>query len=91
MKFFIAVLALAATAIASSLSEDGAKICGEDQTVVCSGNGVGKLISLGSVGEGIAGESCSPGNIYCCSKKYVSEFGLVDVGLNLQCTLNRVG
>ncbi|KAJ6442159.1 alternative oxidase-5 [Purpureocillium lavendulum] len=139
MKFFIAVLALAATAIAApteckSCQEHHKKpvehkpehkpehhepsnnnvgnVCQSHQTVVCQGQGNGGLLSLGNLLPGALGENCSGGDVYCCSHDDVKQVrtatsplpliktrsqltirtqtGLINLDLNVQCSLNRV-
>lgn len=68
MKFFIAILALAATAIAG----ESATICKNEESVVCKGNG-GGVITLGNIANGALGEDCSTGEVYCCSNKDIKE------------------
>lgn len=72
MKLHFAIFALVSSAIASTNADgEGAK-CSSDQTVVCKDNGNG-LLTLGNVAPGILGQSCSGGNVYCCSTKDVNE------------------
>lgn len=47
--------------------------CNNDQTVVCNGNGDGGLLSLGNILPGLLGQSCSGGNVYCCSTEAVKQ------------------
>jgi hypothetical protein len=81
MKFFIASL-LFATALAMPTSEgkvkgsdddSGKTVCDSHQTVVCSNNGNGGLLSLGNLLTGLLGESCSGGDVYCCSQSDVEQ------------------
>ncbi|KAJ5938035.1 hypothetical protein N7454_004377 [Penicillium verhagenii] len=88
MKFFFVPLALASSAIAASVARDST--CKSDQVVVCQGNGNAGLISLGNIASGLLGESCSGGDVYCCSEKDVEQYGLINLNLNAQCSLNRV-
>lgn len=82
MKFYIAVLALAATVIASPLTEGGrSSVCSKDDVVVCKGNGKSGLISLGQIAPGLLGQSCSGGDVYCCSKKDVKEVCFIESSL----------
>lgn len=67
MKFFIAVLALAATAIA------GEGTCNDGSSVVCKDNGNGGLLTLGNIAPGALGESCSAGEVYCCTDKDIKD------------------
>jgi hypothetical protein len=70
MKFFIAALALAATAIAGG--SEGS-VCGSDQTVVCKGNGNGGLLTLGNIAPGALGGACTGGDVYCCKQKDIDD------------------
>ncbi|KAJ6115215.1 hypothetical protein N7486_000993 [Penicillium sp. IBT 16267x] len=99
MKYILAISALAMTAIAmptddgdkkSKDSDDAKYICESHQTVVCDGNGKGGLLSLGNILSGLLGESCSGGDIYCCSSHDVAEGGLINLNLDLSCDLNRL-
>lgn len=81
MKLIIACSALFATSLAlpAATKEEGhddggdVTICESHQTVVCSGNGNGGLLSLGNLLTGLLGESCSGGDVYCCSQKDVQQ------------------
>lgn len=73
MKFFIAVLALAATAIALGNPEGEKTTCSGGSSVVCKGNGDAGFLSLGNVAPGALGESCSTGDVYCCSDKDIKD------------------
>ncbi|KAJ5201747.1 uncharacterized protein N7498_006410 [Penicillium cinerascens] len=88
MKFFIAVLALAATAIAGRNMDS--PTCEDGSSVVCKGNGDSGVISLGNVAAGAAGENCATGAIYCCSEQDIKDLGVVNLNLNIQCSLNQV-
>lgn len=117
MKYFYTVLTLAASSMAMPPNEDGARspkgsptVCESHQTVVCSGNGDGDLLSLGNLLTGFLGESCSGGDVYCCSQADVDQvwnllgkllwrnmaanqmgqIGLINLDLNLQCSLNHL-
>ncbi|KAF7718674.1 Uncharacterized protein PECH_001452 [Penicillium ucsense] len=101
MKYFVALSLLAASAIALPTEAGGKKsegkkpsneqpACGSQQTVVCSGNGNGGLLSLGNILTGLLGESCSGGDVYCCSEEAVNQVGLINLDLNLQCSLNHL-
>ncbi|KAJ5950040.1 hypothetical protein N7454_001624 [Penicillium verhagenii] len=100
MKYILATLALAATVIAlpttngdtdsDSDKSDDTPTCESHQTVVCSGNGDGGLLSLGNILSGLLGESCSGGDVYCCSSKEVEQSGLINLNLDLQCSLNHL-
>ncbi|KAJ6104331.1 hypothetical protein N7523_010651 [Penicillium sp. IBT 18751x] len=86
MKFFIAVLALAATAIAGGSSTT----CKSDQSIVCKDNGDGGLLTLGNIAGGALGDECSGGDVYCCSDKDIEDIGLINLDVNAQCSLNHV-
>lgn len=78
MKFIATVMALAATSVAmpnghTSVSKQG-NVCDSKQTVVCQG-GNGGLLSLGNVLPGALGQSCSSGDVYCCSHDDVQNVG----------------
>ncbi|KAJ5392163.1 hypothetical protein N7509_007653 [Penicillium cosmopolitanum] len=94
MKFFIASL-LFATALAmptsdGSDSDSGKTVCEGHESVVCDKNGDGGLLSLGNLLNGLLGESCSTGGVYCCSQSDIEQIGLINLDLNLQCSLNHV-
>ncbi|KAF3403633.1 hypothetical protein F1880_009592 [Penicillium rolfsii] len=97
MRYIFALPALALSALAMP-TDDGHKgdqavaetVCSSQQTVVCSGNGNAGLLSLGNILSGLLGESCSGGDVYCCSEKDVQQIGLINLDLNLQCSLNHV-
>ncbi|KAJ5873475.1 uncharacterized protein N7473_013348 [Penicillium subrubescens] len=97
MRYFFALPVLAISALAMP-TNDGHKgdeavaetVCESHQTVVCSGNGNGGLLSLGNLLSGLLGESCSGGDVYCCSQKDVEQVGLINLDLNLQCSLNHL-
>ncbi|KAJ5111224.1 hypothetical protein N7532_001759 [Penicillium argentinense] len=93
MKFILVSLALAVTAIAGGGDGgdggDGGKICKSGQSVVCSKNGNGGLLTLGNIATGALGSSCSGGDVYCCDDKYVQS-GLVNLDVNAQCSLNHL-
>ncbi|KAJ5915683.1 hypothetical protein N7466_011616 [Penicillium verhagenii] len=72
MKVFFITLALASSAIAASIATRDST-CKSDQVVVCQGNGNAGLISLGNIATGLLGESCSGGDVYCCSEKDVEQ------------------
>lgn len=82
MRYFFALPLLAVSALAMP-TNDGRKggeepsapetVCESHQTVVCSGNGNGGLLSLGNILSGLLGESCSGGDVYCCSQKDVEQ------------------
>ncbi|KAJ5645669.1 hypothetical protein N7507_011680 [Penicillium longicatenatum] len=91
MKVFFISLALASSAIAASIARSSTDAtCKSGQVVVCKGNGNGGLISLGNIAPGLLGTSCSGGDVYCCSQKDVEQYGLINLNLNAQCSLNRV-
>lgn len=71
MNLFITSLALATTAIAASVARS--TTCESNQVVICSGNGNGGLVSLGNIASGLLGESCSGGDVYCCSEEDVKQ------------------
>lgn len=75
MKFFIAVLALAATAIAGDVGseKEGSSTCDNGSSPVCKDNGNGGLLTLGNVATGALGESCSGGDVYCCTDKDIKD------------------
>lgn len=85
MKLQIAIFALVSTALASSASGGkggkGGKgtVCAQDQTVVCKDNGNGGLLTLGNVAPGLLGQSCSGGNIYCCTTEEVEQVRLIGI------------
>ncbi|KAJ5975369.1 hypothetical protein N7481_009076 [Penicillium waksmanii] len=93
MKFFVASL-LFATALAMPTSEgnddSGKTVCESHQSVVCDKNGNGGLLSLGNLLNGLLGESCSGGDVYCCSQSDIEQVGLINLDLNLQCSLNHL-
>ncbi|KAJ5642946.1 uncharacterized protein N7484_005453 [Penicillium longicatenatum] len=90
MKVFFISLALASSAIAASIARSSTDTtCKSGQVVVCKGNGNG-LISLGNIAPGLLGASCSGGDVYCCSQKDIEQYGLINLNLNAQCSLNRV-
>lgn len=81
MKYLIAYSALFAAVLASPMG-DGNKgadddsdmtICENKETVVCNGNGDGGLLSLGNILNGLLGESCSGGEVYCCESGKVDQ------------------
>jgi hypothetical protein len=84
MKFFIAALALAATAIAGG----SGTTCSSGQSVVCKDNGNGGLLSLGNIATGALGDSCSGGDVYCCSDKDIDEVRLYPT-LSLNITVTK--
>ncbi|KAJ5738584.1 hypothetical protein N7493_001739 [Penicillium malachiteum] len=88
MKVILAFFTLAASALAVPLAER--TTCSSNQVVVCSGNGDAGLISLGNIATGLLGESCSGGDVYCCSEDDVKQVGLLNLNLNAQCSLNDV-
>ncbi|UNI18268.1 hypothetical protein JDV02_004546 [Purpureocillium takamizusanense] len=100
MQYITAILALAATAFALPGGHGGhgghggenqvGNVCASKQTVVCSGQGNGGLITLGNVLPGALGENCAAGDVYCCSHDGVQQSGLVNLDVNAQCSLNRV-
>ncbi|KAJ5668970.1 hypothetical protein N7462_010040 [Penicillium macrosclerotiorum] len=98
MKYTLVLSALFATVLAVPTSngghgggdEDQSTVCESHQTVVCSGNGNGGLLSLGNLLNGLLGESCSGGDVYCCSQSDVEQIGLINLDLNLQCSLNHL-
>jgi hypothetical protein len=76
MKYTITLLTFTAAALAASIGDKGdskGTLCLSKQTVVCEGNGDGKLISLGNIASGALGDSCSGGDVYCCSEEDVNE------------------
>ncbi|KAJ5111223.1 hypothetical protein N7532_001758 [Penicillium argentinense] len=98
MKFILACAAIfATTSLAMPTGddvhvarEDDSTVCESHQTVVCSNNGNGGLLSLGNLLNGLLGESCSGGDVYCCSQSDVEQVGLINLDLNLQCSLNHL-
>ncbi|GJN73529.1 hypothetical protein VFPFJ_03981 [Purpureocillium lilacinum] len=96
MQYITAILALAATAFAlpgghgGHQENEAGNVCASKQTVVCSGQGNGGLITLGNVLPGALGENCAAGDVYCCSHDDVQQSGLVNLDVNAQCSLNRV-
>lgn len=78
MRYIFALPVLAVSALAMP-TDDGhrkgadATVCESHQTVVCSGNGNGGLLSLGNILSGLLGESCSGGDVYCCSQNDVEQ------------------
>ncbi|KAJ5131850.1 hypothetical protein N7448_006008 [Penicillium atrosanguineum] len=88
MKSFFTSLALAAFAITGSLAKS--TMCESNQVVICKGNGNGGLISLGNIASGLLGDSCSGGDVYCCSQQDVEQIGLLNLDLNAQCSLNNL-
>ncbi|KAJ5116535.1 hypothetical protein N7456_000883 [Penicillium angulare] len=101
MKYTLALSALFAVALAAPTTEGGGKgkgkgsgegdtVCDSHETVVCSGNGNGGLLSLGNLLNGLLGESCSGGDVYCCKQSDVEQSGLINLDLNLQCSLNHL-
>lgn len=81
MRYIFSLPVLAVSALAMP-TDDGHKkaaeavaetVCESHQTVVCSGNGNGGLLSLGNLLSGLLGESCSGGGVYCCSQKDVDQ------------------
>ncbi|KAJ5613850.1 hypothetical protein N7528_007504 [Penicillium herquei] len=91
MKYTIVFSALFAAAFAMPTTEGnlGKPTCESHQEVVCSGNGNGGLLSLGNILTGLLGESCSGGDVYCCSSEDVQN-GLINLNLDLQCSLNHL-
>ncbi|CAI7597756.1 unnamed protein product [Penicillium pancosmium] len=79
-----ALAALVTAAVAKSTT------CENDQIVICKGNGNGGLLSLGNIAPGLLGENCSGGEVYCCSQDDVEQIGLINLDLNVQCSLNQV-
>lgn len=71
MKFALVASSLIATAVAGNISPSSGKVCKSGQTVVCSGDGNGGLLTLGNIATGALGESCSGGDVYCCDNKDV--------------------
>lgn len=71
MKYVFTSLALAATVIAGAV--DNSRTCDQNQVVVCRGNGNGGFVSLGNILRGLLGQSCSTGNVYCCSQEDVEQ------------------
>ncbi|KAJ5358410.1 uncharacterized protein N7496_010823 [Penicillium cataractarum] len=91
----LAVSALAMPTVDGHKEDSGGEpseetVCESHQTVVCSDNGNGGLLSLGNLLAGLLGESCSGGDVYCCSQKDVEQNGLINIDLNLQCSLNHL-
>lgn len=70
MKYFFTSLALAATVLAGTVQKS---TCDNNQVVVCRGNGNGGLLSLGNILTGALGDSCSGGDVYCCSQDDVEQ------------------
>ncbi|KAJ5240285.1 hypothetical protein N7468_004904 [Penicillium chermesinum] len=96
MKLILAVLTLSAISMAMPTNDghpghpkDSPTVCESHQTVVCNG-GNGGLLSLGNLLTGLLGESCSGGDVYCCSQSDVDQTGLINLDLNLQCSLNHL-
>ncbi|KAJ5261447.1 hypothetical protein N7478_012042 [Penicillium angulare] len=86
MKYTLVLSALFAVALAAPTTEGGGKgkgkgsgegdtVCDSHETVVCSGNGSGGLLSLGNLLSGLLGESCSGGDVYCCKQSDVEQWG----------------
>lgn len=79
MQYITAILALAATAFAlpgghgGHQENEAGNVCASKQTVVCSGQGNGGLITLGNVLPGALGENCAAGDVYCCSHDDVKQ------------------
>ena len=71
MKPFVTSLTLATTAFAASVARS--TTCENNEVVVCNGNGYGGLISLGNIASGLLGDSCSGGDVYCCSEEDVQQ------------------
>jgi hypothetical protein len=119
MRYIFALPLLAVSALAMPTDDSHKKaaeaeeetVCESHQTVVCSDNGNGGLLSLGNLLNGLLGESCSGGDVYCCSQKDVDQVcdyldliiskklgltrmteqvGLINIDLNLQCSLNHL-
>ncbi|KAJ5885360.1 hypothetical protein N7495_009870 [Penicillium taxi] len=90
MQFILATFALFATAFAGvPRAAEGGSVCAAGESVVCSGNGNGGLITLGNVAPGLLGKDCSGGSVYCCKDSDVQS-GLVNLNVALSCTLNEV-
>ncbi|KAJ5201748.1 uncharacterized protein N7498_006411 [Penicillium cinerascens] len=90
MKYLLAYSALFAAVVAIPTGDLGQKTCKSEETVVCKGDGEGGFLSLGNLLAGLLGENCSAGDIYCCETGKVQQSGLINIDLNLQCTLNRI-
>ncbi|KAE8323524.1 hypothetical protein BDV39DRAFT_208809 [Aspergillus sergii] len=88
MKFAFTSFLFVTTVIAVPQNEAG-NVCASEQTVVCSGQGNGGLITLGNVMPGALGENCAAGKVYCCSHDDVQQSGLVNLDVEDQCTVNR--
>ncbi|KAJ5175492.1 uncharacterized protein N7482_001369 [Penicillium canariense] len=87
MKYLSLLLALATYAVAGSDPKEAT--CENEETVVCESNGNG-LVTLGNIATGLLGESCSNGNFYCCSTKDVEQIGVLNLDVNVQCSLNDI-
>lgn len=87
MKYTLVLSALFAVALAAPTTDGGKKgkdedegdftVCDSHETVVCSGNGNGGLLSLGNILNGLLGESCSGGDVYCCKQSDVEQVRLL--------------
>jgi hypothetical protein len=91
MRYFFALPLLAVSALAMpAVDGDGTKkaedaektVCESHQTVVCEGNGSGGLLSLGNLLNGLLGESCSGGDVYCCSQSDVEQVSFAPLSPN---------
>ncbi|KAJ5885361.1 hypothetical protein N7495_009871 [Penicillium taxi] len=98
MKYIAAFATLLVAAMALPTTEgekpnvDGStptQICTSKQTIVCQDNGNGGLLSLGNLLNGVLGKSCSGGSVYCCEGD-VKQEGLINLNLDLSCTLNEL-
>ncbi|KAJ5681663.1 uncharacterized protein N7477_001603 [Penicillium maclennaniae] len=97
MKYLIAYSALFAAALAVPMgdgntrdNDTSGKTCESKQTVVCTDDVSGGAISLGNILNGLLGENCSNGEVYCCDTGKVEQIGLINLDLNLECSLNRL-
>lgn len=72
MRVFFTYLILASSASAAFIARTSST-CEGNEVVVCNGNGNGGLISLGNIATGLLGESCSGGDVYCCSEEDVDQ------------------
>lgn len=86
MKYLLAYSALFAAVVAIPTADLGEKTCDNEQTVVCSGNGQGGLLSLGNILTGLLGQSCSGGDVYCCETGKVEQVSCIS---SIQYTLGK--
>ncbi|GES65665.1 aldo/keto reductase family protein [Aspergillus terreus] len=72
MKIVFASFLFVATAIALPQNE-APNVCASKETVVCTGQGNGGLITLGNVLPGALGDNCAAGDVYCCPQDAVQQ------------------